>query len=133
MKTLPGEVGELVGVLTGGGHSYGSRPIVVQVAQLVGKPLYVIGLQSGSVVDHVVASGRNCSLADGLGNDEEVVPLAAGDVVIDNGARRGVGQLTALPEEEAVVDPLFHYDESETRPEENFNCYISLYGYVYNN
>lgn len=38
------------------------RPVVVQVAQFVCKPLHVVRLQSGSVVNNVEASGSHRSL-----------------------------------------------------------------------
>ena len=37
VQVLPHQVGKLVGVLAGGGDSHRSRPVVVEVGQLVGK------------------------------------------------------------------------------------------------
>lgn len=49
-------------------------PVVVHVAQLVGEPLHVVGLQSAGVKHHVVVGWGDASHADGLANDVEVVP-----------------------------------------------------------
>lgn len=49
-------------------------PVVVQVRQLVGQPLHVVGLQASHVPQHVVVSGAHCALAYGLRDEEEVVP-----------------------------------------------------------
>lgn len=49
-------------------------PVVIHVAQLVGEPLHVVGLQSAGVVHHVVVCRRDTSVVDGLADDVEVVP-----------------------------------------------------------
>ena len=42
------------------------RPVVVEVAQLVGEPLHVVWLESRCVIDNVETGGRDCSLANRL-------------------------------------------------------------------
>ena len=66
--------GEFVGVLAGGGHPDGAGPVVVEVSQLVGQHLDVLGLQAGGVLDDVVAGGVDGALPHRLGDQEEVVP-----------------------------------------------------------
>lgn len=44
------------------------------MAQLVGEPLHVVGLQSAGVVHHVVVCRRDAPVVDGLADDVEVVP-----------------------------------------------------------
>ena len=50
------------------------RPVVVEVAQLVGQTLHVIRLQLSRVMDHVVVGRSHGSLTHRLGHDEEVIP-----------------------------------------------------------
>ena len=117
VQTLSGEVGQLVSVLARSGDSYGTRPIVVQVAEFVSHTLHVVWLQAGGVVYHVVRSRSHRTLAYGLRHYKEVVPLVTSDLVVDYGARRRIGQLLALLREESVVDTLFYDDESHLRTE----------------
>ena len=63
-----------MGVLAGGGHPDSAGPVVVEVGQLVGQHLDVLGLQAGGVLDDVVAGGVDGALPHGLGDEEEVVP-----------------------------------------------------------
>ena len=74
VQTLTHEEGELVGVLAGGGHPHCPRPVVVEVGQLVGQLLDVLGLQAGGVLDDVVTGGVDGALPHRLGDQEEVVP-----------------------------------------------------------
>lgn len=53
-------------------------PVEVHVAQLVGEPLHVIGLQSTGVVHDVVVRRRDAATVDGLAHDVEVVPWRTG-------------------------------------------------------
>ena len=66
--------GELVRVLAGRRHAHRPRPVVVEVRQLVGQLLDVLGLQAGGVLDDVVTGGVDGSLPHRLGDQEEVVP-----------------------------------------------------------
>ena len=54
VETFAHEESELVGVLAGGGDPNSSGPVVVQMAQLVGQLLDVLGLEATAVLDHVV-------------------------------------------------------------------------------
>ena len=53
-------------------------PVVVEVAQLVGEPLHVVGLEAAAVVHHVVVSGRDAAHTHSLTHDEEVIPEEEG-------------------------------------------------------
>ena len=66
--------GELVRVLAGRRHAHRPRPVVVEVRQLVGQLLDVLGRQAGGVLDDVVAGGVDGALPHRLGDQEEVVP-----------------------------------------------------------
>ena len=61
-------------VLAGGGHPDGAGPVVVEVGQLVGEHLDVLGLEAGGVLDDVVAGGVDGALPHRLGDEEEVIP-----------------------------------------------------------
>ena len=50
------------------------RPVVVEMAEFVGQPLHVVGLQRGRVVNDVVMGRSDRSLTHALRHDEEVVP-----------------------------------------------------------
>jgi hypothetical protein len=46
--------------LTRGRHPDGTRPVVVQMAQLVGEPLYMVCLHAAAVIyDHIVSRGHS--------------------------------------------------------------------------
>jgi len=51
------------------------RPVVVEMAQLVGQSLHVVWLQCSSVMNHVVVGRSNGALADRLRDQEEVIPI----------------------------------------------------------
>ena len=68
--------GELVRVLTGRGHTHCSRPIVVQVSELVGQPLQLVGGEAALIHDDVVAGGVDSALPHRLGDEEEVVSVS---------------------------------------------------------
>ena len=79
MKGLADQVGELVGVLAHHGHPHRARPVVVEVAQLVGEGLHVprqqaLAVSPGRVVDDVVAGRVDGALPHRLGHQVEVVP-----------------------------------------------------------
>lgn len=71
---VPDEESQFVRVLAHAGHPHAARPVVVEVAQLVGQHLDVLRLQPGGVVDHVVRRRVHGALGDALRNQEEVVP-----------------------------------------------------------
>lgn len=50
------------------------RPVVVEMAELVGKPLHVVGPQSRGVTDHIEVGGGDRPLAHRLAHQEEVIP-----------------------------------------------------------
>ena len=66
METLTHEEGELVSVLTGSRDPDRARPVVVEVSQLVGQLLQVLGLQTRGVLHHVVAGGVHSSLGQDI-------------------------------------------------------------------
>ena len=53
-----------------------NRPVVVEVAELVGEALLVVRGQVGAVVDDVVVGGGDGALAHRLAHHEEVIPVA---------------------------------------------------------
>ena len=61
-------------VLAGRRHAHRPRPVVVEVRQLVGQLLDVLGRQAGGVLDDVVAGGVDGALPHRLRDQEEVVP-----------------------------------------------------------
>ena len=102
-----------MGVLTRGGHSYSAGTVKVEMGQLVGQPLQLVGLKPALVHDNVVAGRVDGALPDRLGHQEEIVPLRQGHSVVDDGAagRIAVGSL-ARAREETRVDPFAHDDKS---------------------
>jgi hypothetical protein len=72
----------------------------------------MIWLETRSVLDDIVAGGVDSALPDGLGDEEEVVPLRQGDHVIHHGATGRVGGHSTHPEEPGV-DSLAHNDVGE--------------------
>jgi len=54
VNALAHQESQLVGILTWSRHADGSRPVVVEMAQLVGEPLHVVRLEPSLVVDDVV-------------------------------------------------------------------------------
>ena len=61
-------------VLAGRRHAHRPRPVVVEVGQLVGQLLDVLGRQARGVLDDVVAGGVDGALPHRLRDQEEVVP-----------------------------------------------------------
>jgi len=51
------------------------RPVVVKMSHLVCKTLHVIWFESSCVPDNIVVCWRNSSLANGLRDQEEVIPI----------------------------------------------------------
>lgn len=49
-------------------------PVIVHVAQLVGKTLHMIRFQSTGVVHNIVVGWRDTSSADSLAHNVEVIP-----------------------------------------------------------
>ena len=79
VQALAHQEGELVRVLAGGGDPHRARPVVVEVAQLVGEGLHVprqqaLAVSPGRVVDDVVAGRVDGALPHRLGHQVEVVP-----------------------------------------------------------
>ena len=66
--------GKLVCILAGRRHPHSSRPVVVEVGELVGESLDVLGQQPGGVLHHVVGGGVHSALVHRLRHKEEVVP-----------------------------------------------------------
>lgn len=56
MEGLSHQVSQLVGVLTHHGDPHCAGPVVVEMGQLVGQRLDVLGLQSRGILDDIVAS-----------------------------------------------------------------------------
>ncbi len=73
MERLSNKEGQLVSVLTRGGDSDGSLPIIVQMTQLVGQSLQLIRGKSALVEDDIVRHRSDRTLPDALRNQEEVV------------------------------------------------------------
>jgi hypothetical protein len=75
VQGLTDQEGELVSVLTHGGHANSARPIVVQVSQLEAQLLVVLGLEANCLVNHIVVGRIHCALCDVLRNQIKVEPL----------------------------------------------------------
>ena len=78
MKGLSHQVSKLVGVLTHHGDPHSAGPVVVEVGQLVGQRLDVLGLQAWGVLDDIVAGGVDSPLPDRLTDKEKVVSKLQG-------------------------------------------------------
>ena len=50
------------------------RPVVVEMAHFVCEPLHVVRFESTGVVDDVEVGWSDCSLADTLACQEEIIP-----------------------------------------------------------
>lgn len=124
------------------GDPFTHLPVEVHVAQLVGEPLHVVGLQSSGVVHDVVVRRRDTAGVDGLAHNVEVVPggrggsrqaqlaprrpartrtqthspLWSSDLGVDDGAGRRVGHLPAEEGEEPAADPLLHHHHAQFGP-----------------
>lgn len=61
-------------ILTRGWYSDGSRPVEIEMGQLVSKPLHLVSPQTRGVPHYVVVCWGHSSLADTLGDEEEVEP-----------------------------------------------------------
>ena len=55
-----------MGVLAGGGNSDGAGPVVVEMSQLVGQLLEVLGGQTGGVLNTTINKGNGKKGVDGL-------------------------------------------------------------------
>ena len=55
------------------------RPIVVEMAHLVGQPLKVVWLQTRRVTDHIEVSGCDGPLTDTLAHNKKVIPTGGGE------------------------------------------------------
>ena len=110
------QIGQLVCVLADAGHTNCSRPIVVQVSQLVRQPLEAFRIQDGAVFDHVVRGRVDSALAYALRDQKEVEPLRQRHDVVHHGSGRRVdGRASVVDLEEPGVDPLGDDDEGELR------------------
>lgn len=94
--TLTDEICQFVSVLTRRWNFHRSRPIVIQVAELVGQTLYVIGLHVCCVVKDDIVSWGYSSLPRRLRNEEEVVPISTCDDAINHRARWWILQASTL-------------------------------------
>lgn len=74
VQILPGQKGQLVGVLAHGRNPHRTGPVVVQVGLLEGVQLQLVRVQAGLVTQDVVRCGGDRALADALRHQEEVVP-----------------------------------------------------------
>ena len=70
------------------------RPIVIQMAQLVGEALEVVRLQARAVMNDVTVGWRDSALSDRLADQEEVVPFWTSDNCVHNSSRWRVGVLS---------------------------------------
>lgn len=75
MEGVSHEEGKLVGVLAHHGDPHSAGPVVVQVTQLVGQGLHVLGWESADrgFLDDVVTSRVDRSLPHGLRHQIEVI------------------------------------------------------------
>ena len=77
MQVLPHQIDQLVGVLARRWHPYSAGPVEVHVAELVGQPLDLVGIEDvlpGDVEDDIVDRGDG-ALGHGLGDQEKVLEL----------------------------------------------------------
>jgi len=89
---LIGHIVTFVGIVTWSWCSDGtrSRPIVVEMGELVRQFLNFIRSPSQSVMHHNVMSGVNGSLSYKLRHKEEVIEILSGHSMIKDSASRGV-------------------------------------------
>ena len=66
--------GKLVRILARSRNPHSSRPVVVEVGELVGECLDVFRHQAGGVLHHIVGGGVDSALVHRLRDKEEVVP-----------------------------------------------------------
>ena len=84
------------------------------MGELVRQLLEDVRRNVGVVADDDEVDGRDGALRHPLADEEEVVPVAAGDVVIDDGARGRVLILSgARYIVQSRVDPLLNHDVSK--------------------
>lgn len=73
MQELSDEKSQLMSVLDDCWDAGAATPVVVQMSLLVCKNLHLVGLQAVGVVDDVVRCRSDCSLANRLADQEEVI------------------------------------------------------------
>ena len=92
----------------------GARPVEVHVGELVRQLLEDVRRNVGVVADDDEVDGRDGALRHPLADEEEVVPCAPRDVVVDHGARGRVLVLAGLRDVvQSRVDPLLHHNVGE--------------------
>lgn len=80
---------QLSRVLIDSGNTDTAAPVVVEMSLLVSKHLNLVSAPAAGVVNDVVACRRDCSLTNGLADQEEVVAETK-NVVITETARINV-------------------------------------------
>ena len=99
-------------------NTNGAGPVEVEMSQLVGQDLDLSRLKSTGVFDYIVRRGVDRSLAHGLRNQVEIVPLRQGDNVVKYGATGWIDVVALLRIgffEESAVDTFGHHDVGEGR------------------
>lgn len=104
-----------MGVLAAGRYSDRSRPVIVDVAELVGDLLEMVRSEGGVELQDVVMGRGDCPLAHGLGDEEEVEEFVPGYARVHDGSWSGVGKAGPLLQEESLLDPLRHHREDQFR------------------
>lgn len=125
VKTLTSQKSQFVGILAWGRDADCAWPVEVQVGELVGKPLHVLGLQCRRVVDDVEVCGCHRSLTYTLGDQIEVIPFRPGHVVVNDSSwgRVLISTTPVVDAEETGGNPLGHDDKGKLRlsPWEHFS------------
>ena len=99
-------------------NTNGAGPVEVEMSQLVGQDLDLSRLKSTGVFNYIIRRGVDRSLAHGLRNQVEIVPLRQGDNVVKYGATGWIDVVALLRIgffEESAVDTFGHHDVGEGR------------------
>jgi len=91
-----------VRILARSWNSNSARPVIVQMRQLVSELLQVVRLETGSVLDDIVAGRIHGSLPNGLRNQEEVVSFWQCYNIVNNSPARRIRWLPGHLEEPGI-------------------------------
>ena len=108
VNVIPNQCRELVSVLAWCWNANCTRPVEVEMRQLVADHLNSVRTKvQRRVVDHIVVDGSDSTLSHFLGDKEEIVHVSAGDLGIDNCAGVGVVFFAQVVEAEETLVDLF--------------------------
>lgn len=110
MDALADEEGQLVGILARGRNTDDTWPVVIDVAQLVGEPLYVVWLQAAVVVDDVVVRGGDAAASHRLAHNKKIIPFRAGHLHVDHCSRKRILKSPSRLSKKSGVHAFLHHD-----------------------